>query len=90
MPLLDLESIRFLRIALRPGEGAASEGVRNLDEVVDAVSDARRGARPNRPDDGHHLRVPDDAFSFAIDGLDQRPFNTRPARETIDLSIVSG
>jgi hypothetical protein len=34
--------------------------------------------------------VPDDAFSFAIDGLDQTPFNSRPAREAIDLSIVSG
>jgi hypothetical protein len=33
--------------------------------------------------------VPDDAFSFAIDRLDQRPFNTKPAREAIDLSIVS-
>ena len=62
MPLLDLESIRFLRFVLRPGKGAAFEGCGNLDEVVDADSDARRGARPNGPDEGHHLRVPEDAF----------------------------
>ena len=64
MPLLDPESIWSLRVVPRPGKGAAFEGCRNLDEVVDAVSDARRGARPNGPDEGHHLRVPDDAFGL--------------------------
>ena len=66
MPLLDLESIRFRRLVLWSGKGLALKGCRNLDEVVEAVSEARCRARVHGPDDGHHLRVPDDAFGFAF------------------------
>ena len=71
MPLLDLESIRFRRLVLWSGKGSALEGCRNLDEVVEAISDARCRARANGPDDGDHLRVPDDAFGCAFDRRDR-------------------